>query len=220
MGSETGIVWRDPDWKVTDEDLSMDGFFARHLADTVKAFISKNTGKVRSFTWFNERKGDLQLSREACYEKALEFLQLIFPAYNQYLQLIVREEVEEKEEKEEKDRKERFAFHVHNGQGVPVQLESVLVVVNRTTGQIDHYNGLGLDIEQLKKIPTEPVLSKTEAGALFMDHMDFELAWKNDYDSEAEAYYLAYEACDRMTKTPIRYVDAITGEIITSRADE
>ena len=81
-----------------EEDLSMNGFFTRHTEDTVKAFISKKTGKVRSFIWFKERSGDLQLSREECYQKAIDFLQRIDPNYYQYLQLIVLENEEEEDE--------------------------------------------------------------------------------------------------------------------------
>lgn len=210
MGEETGIVWRDPDWKMEEQDLSIDSFFRERTADTVKAFLSKETGKVKSFMWFNERKGDLQLSREECFKKALDFLQSVFPKYAQYLQLIDQEE-------EEQDSKERFAFHMHNGHGIPVQSGLVLIVVNRTTGQIDHYSGPGYEPEDLAQIPVEPMISKEEAGERFMERLDFELVWKTDYDSEREDYHLAYRACDRITRLPIRYIDAMTGEMVTDR---
>lgn len=51
-----------------------DGFFKKQTEDTVKAFISTKTKKVRRFIWFKERDGGLELSREACYNKAIEFL--------------------------------------------------------------------------------------------------------------------------------------------------
>src|SRR5690606_12315896 len=38
MGEETGIVWRDKDWEMKENDLSLDGFFKRQSEDTVKAF--------------------------------------------------------------------------------------------------------------------------------------------------------------------------------------
>lgn len=41
----------------------------------LKAVISNITGEIRSFIWFKERKDQLQLSREACYQKAIEFLE-------------------------------------------------------------------------------------------------------------------------------------------------
>ncbi|SEM52222.1 protein of unknown function [Mesobacillus persicus] len=215
MGEETGKVWRDRNWKMEEQDLSINGFFKRHSEDTVKAFISKKTGKVRSFSWFNERKGDLSLSREECLQKATEFLEMILQDYYKYLQLNVREN--EDGEVDDASKKEAFSFRIHNGNGIPVQLETVIVVVNRETGQIDHYNGPSFDMEQLNQILTEPAISKKEARAIFFNHLDFELAWNKDYDAEAESYILVYQACDRFTRTPIRYIDAMTGSVITAK---
>ena len=130
MGEETGIVWRERDWEMMEQDLSVDGFFKRQTEDTVKAFVSKETGNVRSFAWFKERKGDLQLSHEVCYQKATDFLQMMIPDYCDYLQLIVREE------EEEEKTLESFIFHMHNGHGIPVQLDMAMVGVNRTTGLV------------------------------------------------------------------------------------
>jgi hypothetical protein len=214
MGEETGIVWRDRNWEMKDQDLSIDGFFKRHSEDTVKAFISKKTGKVRSFMWFNERSGELKLTREECLQKATGFLQMILPDYHKYLQLIVREN---EVEVDDTRKNEAFSFRIHNGNGIPVQLEIVIVAVNRETGQIDHYSGPSFDMEQLSQIPTEPAISKKEARKIFFSHLDFELAWNKDYDKETEAHILVYQACDRYTRTPIRYIDAMTGAVITAK---
>lgn len=214
MGEETGIVWRDRKWKMKDHDLSVDGFFKKRSEDTVKAFISKKTGKVRSFMWFNERNGDLQLSREACYQKAITFLELMIPNYDWYLQLIVQEN----DEKDDTSKKESFTFRMHNGHGIPIQLELVMVVVNRQTGQVDHYNGPSFDMEQLRQIPAEPVISKKEASKVFINHLDFELAWNKNYDQATESYNLVYQACDRHSRTPIRYIDAMTGAVISKKS--
>ncbi|MCU5727303.1 DUF4901 domain-containing protein [Bacillus toyonensis] len=212
MGEETGIVWRDRNWEMKEGELSIDGFFKRQSEDTVKAFISKKTGKIRSFMWFKERSGDLRLSREACYQKAITFLQLIVPDYYRYLQLIVREN----EEEDDSSMKESYTFHMHNGHGIPIQLELVMVVINRQTGQVDHYSGPRFDMEQLSQIPFEPVISKKEASEIFINHLDFELAWNKNYDSETESYILVYQACDRHSRTSIQYIDAMTGAVISN----
>ena len=214
MGPETGIVWRDRNWKSDETDLSIEGLFQRHTEDTVKAFISKKSGKIKSFMWFNERRGDIELSREACYLKGLEFLRTVIPEYYQYLQLIVRED---DEEEDDDFQKELFLFNMHNGYGIPIDLNMVIIAINRTTGEIDHFSGPSIDIELMSEVPGEPVLSKNEASKLFNDHLDFKLAWNKDYDGETDAYILAYEACNRKTKTAIQYVDAITGGIISSK---
>ncbi len=210
MGEEMGIVWRERDWEMKEKDLSVDGFFRKQTEDMVKAFVSKDTGNVRSFAWFIERKGDLQLSHEVCYQKAVDFLQMLIPDYCDYLQLIVRE-------KEEDRTLESFVFHMHNGHGIPVQLNMVIVVVNRTTGQINHYSGPSFGIEKLSQLPTEPAISKDEASETFINQLDFELAWKKDYDSDTESYLLTYQACNRSSRTSIRYIDAMTGAVISAK---
>ncbi len=214
MQTETGMVWRDRDWEMKEQDLSTNGFFIRQTEDTVKAFISKETGNVKSFMWFNERQGGLQLSREECFPKCIEFLQQVIPNYYRFMQLIVRE-VEEEEDLA--SMRETFTFPMHNGHGTPIESSRVMVSVNRSTGFIDHYNGPGFDMEQLDQIPSEPVISETKARELFLSQLDFELAWKSDYNSEAESYILVYQACHRNSKKTIRYIDAITGEIILAK---
>lgn len=214
MGKETGIVWRNRVWKMEEEDLSVNGFFKRQTEDTVKAFISKETGKVRSFMWFNERNGDLRLTREECMLKTIDFLQKILPDYHKYLQLIVRES---QEEIEDTRKREVFSFRIHNGKGIPVQSEIVVVAVNRETGLVDHYSGPSMDLEQLSALSITPTISKNEARELFFNHLDFKLEWNKDYGDETESYILVYKACDRYTRTPIRYIDAQTGDVITAR---
>ena len=211
-GDEIGRVWREPNWQMKEKDLSSTNFLSEDVEDTVNVFISKETGRMRSFSWFNERSGDLQLSREACYEKAIDFLQQVFPKYEQYLQLMVQENDEEDD-----GIKEWFLFPMHNGHGISLELEMIMIVINSTTGQVDHYSGPNVDVEKLYEISTEPAISKQEAKELFMENLDFELVWKKDYDSEKGSNFLVYEACERFTKRAIRYIDAITGKVITDQ---
>ncbi len=214
MGEETGIVWRDRDWEMNEGDLTWNGLFIRRTEDTVKAFISKKTGKVRSFIWFNQRSGNLQLTREECYLKAIKFLQRQLPDYYQYLQLIVREE---EEENDDSNKSESFTFHMHYGKGIMFQLEMIMVNVNCNTGLIDHYSGPRFEIEQLNQIPDKPAISQKEAVEIFINHLDFDLEWNKNYESETEEYNLVYRVCNRESRTPIRYIDAMTGAIISDR---
>lgn len=213
-GEETGIVWRDRDWKMVENDLSMNNLFQNHNEDTVKAFISKKTGQVRSFVWIKDRSGDLCLNREECYQKAIDFLQMMIPNYYQYLLLIVHDNDDELDDTK---MKEAFTFHVHNGHGIRIYTEIVVVTVNRKTGQIDYYSGPSFDYEQLRHISSEPVISKKEVHDIFLNHLDFELAWNKNYDEKEEYYTLVYQACDRHTRKSIRYIDAITGAVITEK---
>lgn len=89
---------------------------------------------------------------------------MIIPNYYQYFQLIVREN----EDKLDDTRmKEAFSFRVHNGLGIPIYLEIVIVTVNRKTGQIDYYSGHSIDFEQLSHISSEPVISKKKRMTFF-----------------------------------------------------
>ncbi|UFT98374.1 DUF4901 domain-containing protein [Radiobacillus kanasensis] len=213
MGDETGVVWRDRNWKNKEKDLSINGFFHEQNDGTVKAFLSKETGKIRSFMWFAERKGDLSLNREECYQRGVDFLTKLIPDYMPYLEQIVHPDDEE----DRTSRAESFSFRVHNGHGVSLETEIVMVSVNRTTGEMDHYNGPSFSILELEELPNKPKISETEAKEIFCQHLDFELAWKKDYDSDDEAYNLVYRPCERDSRKRIRYINAITGEIITDR---
>ncbi|MDQ0216318.1 uncharacterized protein YuzE [Oikeobacillus pervagus] len=208
---EMGIVWRDKDWEMKGRDLSMKGLFKRHSKDTVTAIISKKTGKIKSFIWFFERNGNLDLSREECFPKAINILQKIFPNYFQYLQLFVTENEEEEHDKES------FEFRMHNGHGIPIHLEFVRVAVNRKTGQIDYYSGPIVEMKQLSQISAEPAISKKEACDIFINHLDFKLEWNKNYDSEPESHTLVYQAYNKHSGTPIRYIDAMTGEVISEK---
>ncbi len=214
LDEELGIVWREQDWTPARGDLSWDAFFKERTEQTVKAFISKETGKVRSFMWFHERSGSLQLSHEACFEKALSFLQQMIPEFLPYLEYIVPQNDEEESQNETKA---FFLFQLHNGHGIPVQSEVINIAVNKSTGQIDHYSGPRITVQQLKDLPHEPALSPEHAFERFKEHLDFKLVWKKEYGEEEETYTLVYEACDRYTKTDIRAIDAITGDVICGR---
>ncbi|PYF08326.1 YcdB/YcdC domain-containing protein [Ureibacillus chungkukjangi] len=217
LEKEVGIVWRERGWKQSKKDLSVDSFLQSHNEDTVKAFISKDSEKVRGFVWFKERNGDLCLDREECYEKALDFLQMLIPNFYQCLQLKVHDN---EEDFEEARAKETFSFRVQSKQGIQIFLELVIVSVNRHTGLIDYYSGPSFDFDQLEHIPAAPVTSKEEAHKIFLKSLDFELAWDKNYgdeDGENEEYSLIYRACDHHTKRAIRYIDAMTGAIILEK---
>jgi len=96
----------------------------------------------------------------------------------------------------------------------------VNVVVNRTTGQIDYYNGPNFDLDELSQIPIKPTISTEEAYRRYLENVDFQLVWDKNYDEEIESYQLVYRACDRHTRSPIRYIDATTGDIIVSNINQ
>lgn len=214
-GDETGIVWRDKNWVKEDENLLVANYFEQRSADTVKAYISNKTGHVTRFMWFKERIGALQLDTDACYQRAIKFLQSILPGYEMYLKRIIcADNGAEDEEEEEQQPNETFLFALYNKQDIPVDLEMIIVAVNPTTGQINHYDGPSFDLKQLDFITSEPRISEQEAQSLYFDRVDFQLAWDSDYDDDPPTDRLIYQACDRQTKKKIISVDAITGALI------
>lgn len=215
MGEELGIVWREKDNALRETNPSLDGFFKSRSEHTVKAFISKKSGRVRSFIWFAERRGPLQLSREECYQKAVDFLAVLTPDFLQHLSLLHLNH--EDEDDDTNNVKEAFTFQINNGHGIPLHSGLVMVAVNRKTGQIDYYNGPSLEIEQLSQIPEVPNISKEEASEIYLNHLDFEMEWDTTMDNGQESNTLMYKACNRLTKTPIRYIDATTGAIISGK---
>src|SRR5690606_28968046 len=79
-------VWRESDWQAP-KDKTMESFFLERMEDTVKAKIDKHSGKLKEFMWFKERKGELDLSFEACRDIACTFIATYFEDYIPYLQL-------------------------------------------------------------------------------------------------------------------------------------
>lgn len=209
MGEELGIVWRDQGWDVPKKGKTMNDFFKQQTESTVKSFISKATGKVLRFAWFYERTGSLNLSRNECYPIAIRFLRDVIPEFYPYLQQVVRDD------EGELSKKESFVFSIHNGHGISVESEIIMVAVNRSTGFVDYYSGPTIELEELKQLPKEAEISEEEAVASYLDHLDFELAWEYDYDQESQK--LIYTPCEKSSRTQIRYIDAITGEVIVEK---
>lgn len=209
MGGELGIVWRGKDWDVPEQGVTMNDFFKQQTESTVKAFISKASGKVIRFAWFYEREGTLELSRDECYEIAVEFLQSVIPEFYPFLQRIVRGDEDQPSEKES------FVFRIHTGHDIPVQSEIIMVAVSSRTGLVDHFSGPSKDIDGLKMLPTAPRISREEAAQIYLKHLDFQLAW--EYDHDEEAHSLIYTPCEKESRTPIRYIDGMTGKVIVEK---
>jgi len=217
-GEETGIVWRDKDWVKETTDLSIADYFEDQSGDTVKAFISNTTGQVTRFLWFKQPSSKLQLDTASCYQRAIDFLHEALPGCDTYLQRIICDDNDVAEEdgveEDEQILNETFFFGLFNAQDIPVGLEMISVSVSPVTGEINEYGGPSFEMKQLDSIPGEARISKQEARAYFIEHVDFQLAWDLDYDEDPPADRLVYQVCERQTKKKIHYVDAITGALI------
>lgn len=210
MGNEIGIVWRDAEFEEQKYDKSLNSLFQKQTEETVKARMDKESGRLNGFWWFKERKGELQLSRKQCYEKALEFLRNMYPTLSQYAEVKTYERCEDDEPNEH----EAFQFRIHNGAGVLFESGYIMVSVNRTTGFIDMYSSLEIELHELAAVPSQPNLSKVEAEDRFFAALDFKLEWEIKYDGDDEVYHLVYKPFHQGKETCARYVDALSGELI------
>lgn len=210
MGNEIGVVWCDAKFEEQKYDKSLNSFFQKQTEETVKARIDKESGCLKGFWWFKERKGELQLSRKQCYEKALEFLRNMYPTLAKYAEVKTDERCEDDEPNEH----EAFQFRVHNGVGVLFESGYLMVSVNRTTGFIDMYSSLDIELHELAAVPSQPNLSKVEAAERFFAALDFKLEWEINYEGEDEEYHLVYKPVHEGKDGCARYIDALTGEFI------
>ncbi|QDP41099.1 YcdB/YcdC domain-containing protein [Radiobacillus deserti] len=214
LGEETGMVWRDRDWENETNSRSVDGFFHNQNDGTVKAFVTES-GDVRSFMWFAERTGEKSLNRDECFQITLDFLQSMIPEYMPYLNVKMTSD-----DGDEMSDKEHFLFRVHNGHGITFQTEIVTVAINRTTGRVDYYSGPRASVEELEELPLEPRYSEERVKEKFLEHLDFDLAWTRDYEEEDGSYKLVYKPCDRQSRRKVRFIDALTGEVILDKEDD
>ena len=176
----------------------------------MKAMVDKASGRLRSFMWFAKRKGGMALTREECWVRALSFLQTVLPGSHRYLRL------QQRSEEESNDQREFFTFRVY-ARSVPVYLQYVRLAVNRTTGHVDHFTGMDVDPARLDEVPTAPEVDRETAKANYLQALDFKLVWQQDYDAEGDAYKRVYKPCHREKRKTIRFIDALSGEMICEK---
>ncbi|AGL00139.1 DUF4901 domain-containing protein [Desulfoscipio gibsoniae] len=210
------------------EDRSFDAYWRKRLPNiwlfdnSIIAVVEKSTGRLRQLYKDNTCAGNLALSRDECLEKALHFLQRVFPEYPHYLQL---QESKEPEDGQRPDR-EFFAFDVYVN-GIPVYLEIVRVSVHTATGEIGIYSGVSFEmISMLAGRNFHPRITEQEALKIYLEHLDVELVWEREEDDSC-GYQLIYRptiSADRTPCTPeygerreVQYIDACSGERIWSR---
>ncbi|MCP1356465.1 sigma-70 family RNA polymerase sigma factor [Aneurinibacillus migulanus] len=215
LGETIGIVWRANE---TSEmpDRSINSFFKERTENTVKAMVDKETGRLRSFIWFEERKGELSLSDEECRKKAFQFLYTLFPQAHTFFRLSKRAEEAYEEEHEEEDRV-TFTFRLVHG-GIPIRFGFVSICINRTNGCIEQYTGPDIEPQQLQSVDTVPKVAREQAMELFCSVFDLELQWSKEYEENGESYYqLEYVPAFPSLSGKLRFIEAHTGEMILTK---
>ncbi|WP_107840832.1 YcdB/YcdC domain-containing protein [Metasolibacillus meyeri] len=170
--------------------------------DTVHARTDTNTGQLLAMRWFKERQGNLQLNDEEALQKAIAFLQLVAPEMYPYLQLEIEERVQSP----------RFIFRLITAQNIKTHFR-VAVAINYSTGDVESYHSGRIDMSKLHQMPIIPTISAQQAREIFLEHIDFRLAWR--MGNEMGSSVLMYDCYDQKTGQELGYIDALDGTVIT-----
>lgn len=210
LGEIVGVVWGSRDRDGGSHDTSLDGFFYKRSAQTIKAIVNKSDGRVLSFMSFLKQQGPHWLGRQQCLTVALRFLKQALPDYTKYLQLKVTEG-----RSPETSSTERFQFRIRI-KDIPVYLQLLTLDVNRTTGRVVQYSGLDFNPALLAGVPVTPMIDENRAKQIYLEKLDLKLSWKRNRRDVKLPYQLIYTPVHRDKEREIRCIDAITGELICS----
>lgn len=105
-----------------------------------------------------------------------------------------------------------FYFHLHHN-GVRVDGHVSFISVGKYTEKIKHVQ-LDIPDEALyKKLPTSPVISRTEAKEIYKKHLKMERMFIREYNDDGKSIYtLAYVPDFPTTVGHVRAIDAVTGK--------
>ena len=203
-----GIVWRDEAYK-QPEDKSMNQFVLDRFEHTVKATVHKDTGELRSFVWFKERTGDLDLTFEQCGDIALKFVYTYFPRFVPFMKMKVQDP--------SFNEANRACFYFNlEVQNLPLEGEFFMLSVNKTTGLIDSLMGPKIDIRLLEEFVVQPLLP-IEQALEAMCEVDAVLEWDKRYRNDEETVeMLIYRFKHRESGQAVKYIDAVNGRVITA----
>jgi hypothetical protein len=211
--------------------LSLDAYMKRKWGNwlgNIRDFsiivqLEKTTGRLVGFHRMNcGKEGAPKLNREQCWNKAEQFLNNAFPDYADYLQL-----ENDQEESDGEPREREFFYLPVYMDGIPVNLERIMISVCTSTGGVCGYMGVSYEmIRELTGRRFQSVLTSEAALNRYVEQMKFRLHWYKDHnydqDQEMPVFRLLYEPTTMISQKQgnerkLRYIDAITGEFIWGR---
>lgn len=224
--AEKTIVWAKlPDKQEDAEgnDKSFDAYWKKtfHMFQYEMSIIVKTDKETNELLEYNEwgnRHGKPVLTREQCFEKALQFLGKVFPNYEQHLRVWSNQDDPAEEDPG------HFHFYVYVN-GVRIEGELVRVVVDGETGHIRAYSGTPQSlIQKLLTYDKEVKVSEEQALERYCHSLQAELRWFEESEQEPPQYRLIYSQTtvenneeyngDYSNRREIRYIDASTGKAI------
>ncbi|MEH6848255.1 MULTISPECIES: YcdB/YcdC domain-containing protein [Bacillus] len=224
--TEKTMIWaKVPDKQegAEENDKSFDAYckkqFHMFKYDTsIIVKMDKGTNELLEYYERGNHHGTPVLTREQCFEKALQFLGKVFPNYEQHLRVWSNQDDPDEEEPG------HFHFYVYVN-GVRIESELVRVVVDGETGQIRVYSGISQSlIPRLLTYDKEVKVSEEQALERYCQSLQAELRWFEEREQELPQYRLIYSQTtaenneeyngDYSNRREIRYIDASTGKAI------
>ncbi len=218
------------------EALSVDGYMERRWGEQFRNMsashrlrFEKSTGRLIEYSCYSRRVSaeltegsKTPLSRPECWRRAKQFMELVFPEYDRYLQL---QEANGSEDGEAVER-EFFYLPVYISD-VPLHLERVTISVSTATGEVLLYSGVSAHLlHKLEQHKFEPSLTAEDASKSYLAYNRLRLRWhldqSQDQDKPPSAYRLIYESIASEDELPfegshsrtLRYIDAVNGDLI------
>ncbi|MGG2095368.1 YcdB/YcdC domain-containing protein [Bacillus sp. S13(2024)] len=204
-------------------DKSFDAYWKKHFhmfqyETSITVKMDKETNELLGYYERGNHQGKPVLTREQCFEKALQFLGKVFPNYEQHLRVWSNQDDPDEEDPG------HFNFYVYVN-GVRIEGELVRVIVDGETGDIRTYSGTSQSlIQKLLTYDKEVKVSEEQALEQYCQSLRAELRWFEDVEQEPPQYQLVYRQTtaeyngDYSDRREIRYIDASTGKAIWWKA--
>ncbi|CAM4135873.1 hypothetical protein BAMA_21930 [Bacillus manliponensis] len=199
----------------SEEDKSLDSYFNNKIPilqyeKSIIIEVDKETDELISYIEMGKEDRKPVLTRAQCFEKALQFLENIYPNVEEQLRLWMDEDDEE-------ENPYHFKFHIYVN-GIRLADEWVWVAVDAVSGKIVRYKGVPRWLlQKLSTYDTNVNISEQEALAIYMKETSVKLKWFDEGEDTTPKYRLIYTETTAKkgdNKESLRYIDAENGKVI------
>lgn len=199
----------------SEDDKSLDSYFNKKIPilqyeKSLIIEVDKETDELIAYMEMGKEDIKPVLTRTQCFEKALQFLENIYPNVEEKLRLWLDQDDEE-------ENPYHFKFHIYVS-GIRLADEWVWVAVDAVSGKIVRYKGVPKRfLQKLSTYDTNVKISKQEALAVYMKETSVKLKWFDEGEDTMPKYRLIYtetKAKKDDNKDSLRYIDAENGKVI------
>lgn len=212
--------------------LSIDQLLQKFSSRAAHMVVDGASGRLLSFIRFDDELEGQSSTREplcssyaACRNKAVSFVQHVFPDAHRFLVLVETEREnlqpvrlaahhQNASETPNGNPNEIFQFEAYVD-GLPIYMAGWTVAVRRTDGGIVSYMGSETHPSIFLTTPKTPRITREQAIARVAAELDVQLEWYRDPTSGQDDFTLIYRP--HVPQGTIRFIDAISGEPIRER---